>query len=71
VTEGGESVVYVCCFCGDAIPHADGPAWSLTLQRDPALGRQDLFAHRECLRGRMHPAVPLLVDLAPARGAHD
>jgi len=62
MTVGAEALVYVCCFCGGMIAPESHARWTLSLQRDPDDGSQDLFVHRGCLRARVHPSVPLLSD---------
>jgi hypothetical protein len=44
-----------CCFCGRTI---DESPRKLSLEVDGG-GTQELFAHQECLRQRLHPSVPL------------
>jgi ATP-dependent Clp protease ATP-binding subunit ClpC len=50
-----------CCFCGEPLP-ADGGAALVVYPRPGNEGSQTLYTHRECLRTRVPPGVPLITD---------
>jgi hypothetical protein len=49
----------MCCFCGEYAPVGSDDFLSLIV-RLPKGASQELWAHRECLRGAFHPAVPMV-----------
>jgi hypothetical protein len=50
-----------CCFCGEPLP-PDGGAALVVHPRPGIEGSQTLFTHRQCLRTRVPPGVPLITD---------
>ena len=51
-----QSLGYVCCFCGRGV--ADEAPREMVL-RLPEDASQQLYCHEACLRGVLHPSVPL------------
>ena len=56
-----KDIVYQCCFCGEGIPVTDREPLDLVLGlEDDAL--QQFYCHVRCLKGHLHPSVPLAID---------
>ena len=50
-----------CCFCGEPLLPDDGAAL-VVHPRPGSEGSQTLYTHRQCLRTRVPPGVPLITD---------
>ena len=50
-----------CCFCGEPLLPDDGAAL-VVYPRPGSEGSQTLYTHRQCLRTRVPPGVPLITD---------
>jgi len=50
-----------CCFCGEPLMPDDGAALVIH-PRPGSEGSQTLYTHRQCLRTRVPPGVPLITD---------
>ena len=52
---------FQCCFCGATIDESVTPAMNLVLGTDDD-ALQQFYCHSACLKERLHPSVPFLVD---------
>jgi hypothetical protein len=56
MADEGRPLKYQCCFCGESVEGE--PPRELVLQLDEE-ATQQLWCHETCLRGALHPSVPV------------